>query len=877
MKRVLLLITIILSIFFIPNKVLAAGTDVELKSIEMISKTGDAEIVEEASIQAGLIKLNINMYKIDDSVTYKLVVKNTYSKDLIFDKNNLINENEYIAYEIGYEDDSRIIKPNQEKEITIKVYYKTEAPKELFRSAKYDASRLTSIDLSDQIINIANTLKNMSYVGIVLVMLIIVVSIIYIVKNRKATPLQLFGLLLLLFIVPKTASAAYQVTIPVNSKVSIIKVQPKACTFEGELVQGAEYVNGQYTYRYQQETYGDGSYWGNMSYDGWGVTLTDKTSEDDVTTPLCSTINDKPIVSMNYMFYGSKTHSIDLSSFVTSEVVKMPFMFYNVDNITELDLSTFDTSKVMYFERMFATTDNLESINLYHFDVSSAYSMYGLFEGAVNLKSAILDGWDLSNLESSAKLGSMFNGCSSLKDISLKEWKLPSDFSNFASNTYLGRPSGENIDVTGWDLSVATNLKNLFMNASMTKHITGLDTWDTSHITNMNAMFQSCSNLKEIIIENWDTSNVTNVSYFVAYLPKLEKLVLHNFDLSSVTGQLDEFSWNLGNEAPSVLIDIKDMDLSNVTSLYDYFIPYAGQRAGKIAINIDNLNLSSITDASYLIQYAGNNAQELEININNLDISSATTCTYLVNNAGATAKKSKLVMTNIKAGNLTNAERMFIDFGTSSLDHEDSETYLKLENWDLKSVQNVNYIFEEVGKRSKDTTIIMKNIDMTALTSAVGMYLDVAAYGKDVHIEFENITAPNIVNVSSMFYDLGRNAETVEYKGLNEIINEGTTNFYSTFYGYGYNTDASRDYGTIDIYGGNCSSMFYHNGNMRAVINLHGNVTSFSTEFGGAFSSAATTDDSEVIINYTSDVDIDTIMAGVADNPKIKKGVLLDN
>ena len=56
------------------------------------------------------------------------------------------------------------------------------------------------------------------------------------------------------------------------------------CTYAGDLVQGAEYVNGQYTYRYMQHRWnepGEGVTpitWQDMNYDGWGVVLTDKDS-----------------------------------------------------------------------------------------------------------------------------------------------------------------------------------------------------------------------------------------------------------------------------------------------------------------------------------------------------------------------------------------------------------------------------------------------------------------------------------------------------------------------------------------------------------------------------------------------------------------------
>ena len=78
------------------------------------------------------------------------------------------------------------------------------------------------------------------------------------------------------------------------SYVQISSSDPGVCAFNGELVQGAEYVKGQYTYRYKQEYKKISSTerdWANMETDGWGVILTDKTSTDPVTSKICSTIN----------------------------------------------------------------------------------------------------------------------------------------------------------------------------------------------------------------------------------------------------------------------------------------------------------------------------------------------------------------------------------------------------------------------------------------------------------------------------------------------------------------------------------------------------------------------------------------------------------
>ena len=136
------------------------------------------------------------------------------------------------------------------------------------------------------------------------------------------------------------------------------------CTFDGELVQGAEYINGQYTYRYMQEyrLVGTARFsWREIEQDGWGVALTDLESTEPVTSKLCATINNKPIVSTSWMYVGSKATSIDLSSLDTSNVVNMAGMFYwNKSPI--LDLSGFDIGKVKDMSQMF---DAAETINVY--------------------------------------------------------------------------------------------------------------------------------------------------------------------------------------------------------------------------------------------------------------------------------------------------------------------------------------------------------------------------------------------------------------------------------------------------------------------------------------------------------------------------------
>lgn len=182
------------------------------------------------------------------------------------------------------------------------------------------------------------------------------------------------------------------------------------CTYDGELSQGSEYVNGQYTYRYKQESDLSNG-WQNITWDGWGVTLTDKTSKDEVNSELCTYINDKPVVSMYGMFSDSEAKSIDISSFNTSNVVNMGCMFFSVLNISSISTNSFDTSNVVDMSYMFSSTQ-ISSIDLNTFNTSNVTNMEMLFSASEKLKTIYVS--DKFVTTSVVDGTSLFDSCTAL-------------------------------------------------------------------------------------------------------------------------------------------------------------------------------------------------------------------------------------------------------------------------------------------------------------------------------------------------------------------------------------------------------------------------------------------------------------------------------
>ena len=367
-----------------------------------------------------------------------------------------------------------------------------------------------------------------------------------------------------------------------NGKLNITESTAKTvyCTYDGELVQGAEYVNGQYTYRYMQEgEYSpSGLAWSDITTDGWGVQHTDKTSTDAVTTSLCTYINDKPIVSMSNMFTHSQASSIELSNFNTSNIISMNSMFYCYNKIympvksqdknynivklgseietqsNILDLSSFDTSNVTDMSSMFddcqATTIDVSSFN-----TSKVTDMSDMFSDsqAVALD---LSSFDTSNV---TNMNSMFY-YSQATTIDLSNFDTSNV--NYMSFMFSGSEA-TTIDVSNFNTSNVIDMKYMFSNISAAS-IKGLEIFDTSEVTDMSGMFSS-SQATTINLSSFDTRNVTNMERMFKN-SKVTALDLSNFDTNKVTNMEKMFE-----NSQATVLDLSSFDTRNVTIVYSMF------------------------------------------------------------------------------------------------------------------------------------------------------------------------------------------------------------------------------------------------------------------------------------------------------------------
>ena len=475
------------------------------------------------------------------------------------------------------------------------------------------------------------------------------------------------------------------------------------CTTTNTLTQGLKYVNGQYTYAYKQEGKNSSSLsWRNITTDGWGVQLTDRTSTDAVTSSLCTYINNKPISSMSNMFVYSQATSINLSNFNTSKVTNMSAMFYK-SQATTLDLSSFDTSNVTLMDFMFAysqaTTLDVSKLNtsivknmsymfidsqattldLSNFDTSNVTNMYSMFEGS---QATTLD---VSNFDTSkvTDMGWMFKGNKSTTvDVSKFDTSNVTNMSNMFSNS-----QATTLDVSNFNTSNVTNMSDMFSNSQATT--LDVSNFNTSKVTNMSYMFWN-SKSTMLDVSNFNTSNVTNMSYMF-YYSQATTLDVSNFNTSKVTNMSYMF-WN----SKSTMLDVSNFNTSNVTNMSYMF---SGSKATTLDLN--NFDTSKVTNMSYMFSSSTNLKTIYVSNKFNTDKVTSSTymfygCTKLIGGAGTKYNSSYVDKTYAHIDGGTSSPGYFTDIADKDIPVPNS---FATDSWKtiIKAVRNNNISKYNVG------------------------------------------------------------------------------------------------------------------------------------------------------------------------------------
>ena len=346
--------------------------------------------------------------------------------------------------------------------------------------------------------------------------------------------------------------------------------------------------------------------------------------------------------------------SLDVSSFNTSAVTSMYYMFSNCRSLKSLDVGSFDTSAVMYMDGMFNQCIALETLTL-----GTKFA----FKGDTKLVDATWHGFNTGKEYTTSVLTSTYDGSTMAdtyaKYIDIKFDALDGKSSESKKSGYIGMafdslPTAEKegYNFVGWftekqggtqllvnkPITQSTYYAHYSQNAyailyesgemvfqrgstpdaskgKVLKTYTGFETerygypdyapWyenresiktvsfkDVVKPVSTAYWFDECRNLTSVDVTNLDTSAVTDMDYMFSDCSSLTSLDVSSFDTSAVTSM--DYMFYQCSSLKS--LDVSSFNTSAVTSM-DSMFQYCRSLT---SLDLSSFNTSAVTDMSYM-------------------------------------------------------------------------------------------------------------------------------------------------------------------------------------------------------------------------------------------------------------------------------------
>ena len=242
----------------------------------------------------------------------------------------------------------------------------------------------------------------------------------------------------------------------------------------------------------------------------YGCTIAEQQGEVIYLDPNGITVKCKPwaVVGNVYNLNGVDYWIVDDSNFnpvanfnmCTSLVTNMSGAFQTNSNpYNGIDVTSWDTSNVTNMQFMFYQNSAFNQ-DISNWDTSNVLTMFLMF-GYNTVFNNNLDGWVIApNASNMFNSNSVFN-----QDIGNWDTSNVTDMSSMFINN-----SVFNQDIGDWNTSSVTNMNYMFYGNSTFNQNIG--NWDTSSVTEMSSMFRNNSAFNQDI-GDWNTSSVTNMNY----------------------------------------------------------------------------------------------------------------------------------------------------------------------------------------------------------------------------------------------------------------------------------------------------------------------------------------------------------------------------
>ena len=207
-------------------------------------------------------------------------------------------------------------------------------------------------------------------------------------------------------------------------------------------------------------------------------------------------------------------------------------------------------------------------------------SCYHWFDNCIKLIS--INGIEMLNTAKVTDMNSMFQNCSSLKNLTLSSFKTANVTDMSCMFLWCSRLTS--LDVSSFNTAKVTSMSYMFHGCSGLTSLTLSSLFDTANVTDMSSMFSFCPKLTSLDLSSFNTANVTSMSFMFNYCKELTALDLSNFDTSNVTNMGNMFSDCSGLTS----LDLSSFNTAKVNDMYQMFNGCSG---------LESLNLSSFNTA----------------------------------------------------------------------------------------------------------------------------------------------------------------------------------------------------------------------------------------------------------------------------------------
>ena len=610
MKRVILILLLILSVFISTN--VYALTNVSIENVTVVSKSDTIE-VEDPVLSGNTISSKIGFKKIDDYVNFDIEIKNQDSKNISI--KNIIDNLENDNIEITYDYDQQEFGENEKKTVRVSLKYK----KQLYNIDELDLSNLKitiQFNGADDL-NINPLTGDSIYTYILMLILSICGFVFLLLKNKKLFKAGSVMLVLAALLLP--------VMIFANNENKL------------EIILGNCTVAGEWQYFDVQVTNNNGTADSELHLKyGTLVGSIEKPSKNGYT--FAGWYNDNNVVVPDST---SITEEMHLTAHFTAVVYHITYTLAGGDaeNPTtytiESNITLNNPTRLGYqFVGWTGSNGNTPSQSVTIHGLTGDLNYTAVWEeihgSMVNLRSINNTPGPLASIEEHVK---------TITFVTLTPAQVTAKNEAAASNSDIvvidltDGTSGASVyawavpntnDATLYDVTIgSTALKISFpedsswMFNAFRAHLTKVDfgtSVDTSITSNFSAMFNACGELTQIVgLKDLNTSSLRYMDWMFQNCSKLTSIDMSNYDTSRVTTM-----WGLFSGCTALTnIDLTGFNTSNVTVMNQMFLGCS---------HLETLNLSSFTttkveDFRFMFQ---NNTSLVTLNFDNLTFNNMT-------------------------------------------------------------------------------------------------------------------------------------------------------------------------------------------------------------------------------------------------------------